>query len=326
MTSSLLVDTDDIGEAEAALTDIFGPISIGEVPDGVPTRTRLWRTNVGVLSIDQADYGYDMTFTMEPPQHILLARLRSGTIEEHRPGLEPGTFGPGRVAAFGAVEGEPIGGVVHGALYDLLCIDRDVLADVAGTRRPDDGPVRLTSTEPVSLAANQLVVDAIDYVRHRVLTNAHAGREPLVTGALSRYLASTVLSAFPHAASGGRVLSRRRDDTEVLVRRAVAFIDDHADTDISPADIAAAAHVSPDALQMMFVRHQNMTPTEYLRRARLHHARLDLVAGDPDTTTVAEIARRWGFARLSRFALAYRLTYGESPKSTLRGPSARGEG
>jgi AraC-like DNA-binding protein len=35
-------------------------------------------------------------------------------------------------------------------------------------------------------------------------------------------------------------------------------------------------------------------------------------------TTVAAIARRWGFSRPDRFAAAYRTAYGRPPRHTLR--------
>lgn len=68
----------------------------------------------------------------------------------------------------------------------------------------------------------------------------------------------------------------------------------------------------------MFRKHRDCTPIEYLRRVRLDHAHRDLVGGDRHTTSVAEVARRWGFAHLGRFAIYYRDEYGRSPHETLR--------
>jgi len=53
------------------------------------------------------------------------------------------------------------------------------------------------------------------------------------------------------------------------VRRATAFIEQHAHTDINMADIAAAANVSIRAVQCAFRRHLNTTPMAYLRAVRL---------------------------------------------------------
>lgn len=102
-----------------------------------------------------------------------------------------------------------------------------------------------------------------------------------------------------------------------LLRRAIAYIDDNAHSDISLADVADTVYVTPRALQYMFRKHRDCTPMDYVRRVRLHHARLELVAGDRVSTSVGEVARRWGFAHLGRFATRCHAEYGEHPHETL---------
>lgn len=99
---------------------------------------------------------------------------------------------------------------------------------------------------------------------------------------------------------------------------AVSFIQQHAGHGIGINDIAAAVRLTPRAVQYLFRQQLNTTPTEYLRRVRLHRAHRDLTSGDRSTTTVTEIAQRWGFAHAGRFAMLYRQTYGESPHDTLK--------
>ena len=101
------------------------------------------------------------------------------------------------------------------------------------------------------------------------------------------------------------------------LKEAVAFIH-HRAADISINEVAAAVHLTPRAVQYLFRRQLDTTPTEYMRRVRLHRAHQDLVAGDRSNTTVTEIAQRWGFAHTGRFAVLYRQTYGQSPHTTLR--------
>jgi transcriptional regulator GlxA family with amidase domain len=72
----------------------------------------------------------------------------------------------------------------------------------------------------------------------------------------------------------------------------------------------------------MFRKHRDCTPLEYLRRVRLHHAHLELRTVDPSVTTVAEIARKWGFGHAGRFAAFHRECYGASPYRTLRSEGA----
>ena len=109
----------------------------------------------------------------------------------------------------------------------------------------------------------------------------------------------------------------RNDATPTLLRRAMAYIDDRADTDIAIADVAAHVYATPRAVQYVFRRHLDTTPMKYLRRVRLDRAHRDLVQGDPTVTTVGAVAARWGFAHQGRFARLYRQIYGNSPHRTL---------
>jgi AraC-like DNA-binding protein len=109
------------------------------------------------------------------------------------------------------------------------------------------------------------------------------------------------------------------------VRRAMAYIEQCAGDDIGLHDIASVARLSPRALHAAFQRHRNTTPLGYLRTVRLRnaHADLDLREADPDgtvtvTVTVSDIAYRWGFGNLSRFAEQHRKAYGSTPSEVLR--------
>ena len=77
--------------------------------------------------------------------------------------------------------------------------------------------------------------------------------------------------------------------------------------------------MSVRALQYAFRSHCGITPTGYLRRVRLERAHRQLQTADPAVgMTVAEAARRWGWANQAKFAAAYRAHYGVPPSHTLR--------
>ncbi|MFE1836014.1 helix-turn-helix transcriptional regulator [Streptomyces sviceus] len=103
------------------------------------------------------------------------------------------------------------------------------------------------------------------------------------------------------------------------LRRALAYIDDHADRPLTVAPIAEAAHISVRALQYAFRRHPDSTPLAHLRQVRPSHAHDEPAAADPeDGSTVTDIAARWGFHHPGRFATLYRHAYDRSPRHTLR--------
>jgi transcriptional regulator GlxA family with amidase domain len=65
-------------------------------------------------------------------------------------------------------------------------------------------------------------------------------------------------------------------------------------------------------------------PIRYLHLQRLQLARASLLEANPGTTTVTDVATRFGFLELGRFAAMYRAQFGELPSATLRhGGSAK---
>jgi AraC-like DNA-binding protein len=313
---SVLLDTDDLQVAEEVVSTFFGPIRMDAEDTDKPKRACMLRSLVGSTSVDEAEFDFSFRFTMTPPDKVLLARIHSGAMERDTPHGTPEFFGPDTVAAFGEPESDPITGNCHRGRWDALLLDFKYLKQVAPST--DGDVVRLIGSVPVSEAANRHLVSAIDYFRDSVAANPLAAGSKLIAGPAQRYLAASVLATYPNTADADTANEHRRDSSEVLLRRATSFIDENAQTDISLNDIADALKVSPRAVQYMFRKHRDCTPMQYARRVRLQHAHLDLVGGDPTSTTVSEVARRWGFAHLGRFAATYRMAYGQSPHATLR--------
>jgi transcriptional regulator GlxA family with amidase domain len=83
-------------------------------------------------------------------------------------------------------------------------------------------------------------------------------------------------------------------------------------------DLAEIAGVGIRLLQESFKQHVGVPPLAYLRRLRLDGVHAELVRSEPWSASVGEVAFRWGFTHLGRFAIAYRERYGESPSTTLK--------
>ncbi|MGP4055198.1 helix-turn-helix transcriptional regulator [Mycobacterium sp. 4D054] len=265
--------------------------------------------------MDDAEFNFHVTTDMDPSDGVMLCRVRSGLLGGSLPGRPVERYGAGSVVAFGGRCGERICGDIDRARYDVIVLDRDLLGHVAaGTTDGHAAPVDLTSMRPLSEEANRHIADVMAHLRLEVGANAHAVAQPLVTGPLLRYLAGCVLAAFPNTAAPA---PRADGAGPQALERALAFIDDHADTDISLADIAAAARVTPQSVHALFAAHMNCTPRAYLRKVRLHCAHRDLVANNPGTATVADIAARWGFGVVEAFTVYYRSRYGVCPETTL---------
>jgi len=99
--------------------------------------------------------------------------------------------------------------------------------------------------------------------------------------------------------------------------RAVEWIRANADRPVTLQDIAAAVGVSERGLQNAMHRRYGESPMTRLRAERLDGARREL-EGAEDGLLVADVARRWRWAHLGRFAAAYAERFGEHPSDTLQ--------
>ena len=94
------------------------------------------------------------------------------------------------------------------------------------------------------------------------------------------------------------------------------YINEHPEDEITTADLAAVAALSPRAIQAGFRDLLGVPPTAYLRGVRLDRVHLELASGGSAT----DVATRWGFFHLSRFAEQYRKRFGALPSETARHP------
>ncbi|MFE9613822.1 AraC family transcriptional regulator [Streptomyces sp. NPDC006012] len=102
------------------------------------------------------------------------------------------------------------------------------------------------------------------------------------------------------------------------VKRVVDAVQARPEHPYTTTELADLAGVSVRWLQEVFRRQVGSSPMAYLRDVRMEKARAELRAADPDATTVSEVAYRWGFGHLGRFAQKYRARFGELPSQTLR--------
>jgi len=312
----MLFESDGLEETEEFLSAHYAPMRIGSTTATAPTR--IVRSAADEISVDRLDLGFEMSYDVEPLGMICLCDIESGTIDAHGPdGTEAEDFGTGELFSLSPPD-RGYAGTINRATYTVTRLDPEVLTRIASPA-PGHDTVRLTGHRPVSVAAARRVRAAIEHVDRTVLADPEAAASPLVLGTGLRYLAAQVLEAFPNTSVAGPSRAEGRDAHPAAVRRALAYIDAHADLDLTPAQIAAAAHVSIRSLQLAFRRHLDTTPTAYLREVRLARARKDLAAARAgDGASVADIALRWGFAHQGRFGQSYRMTYGETPGTTLR--------
>ncbi|WP_181702550.1 helix-turn-helix domain-containing protein [Chthonobacter albigriseus] len=109
----------------------------------------------------------------------------------------------------------------------------------------------------------------------------------------------------------------RNGDLE-LFRKARDIADAEQVGDLTIATLAARLGVPASILRDAFVRVVGVGPANWLRSRRLGGARRDLLDAARTGATVTDIATKWGFWHLGRFASNYAEYFGEYPSRTVR--------
>ncbi|WP_320780488.1 AraC family transcriptional regulator [Streptomyces sp. CRN 30] len=310
--------SDDLKMTEEFLSSTYARMRLGSNRTSDTSPARIRRDALTEMTVDQFDIGFEMSYAVAPLGRISVCMIHTGAFRDHTfPGVEE-TFGPGDTWTL-APPDEPYAGRVCDSSYTITMLDPALFDQVATTAgRHSSEPVRLTGHRPHSPAAARHLRHSVNHVRDHILSDPVIADQPLVAATAAQHLAASVLTAFPSTALTEPTGPDRADAHPATLRRAIAYIDDHADRPVSVADIAGAAHVTIRALQYAFRRHLDTTPLAHLRRVRLSHAHRDLVAATPYSgATVTEIAARWGFFHPGRFAALYRGAYGRTPLRTL---------
>nr|WP_231639681.1 helix-turn-helix domain-containing protein [Mycobacterium sp. Marseille-P9652] len=205
---------------------------------------------------------------------------------------------------------------VNGARFEVVSVAPDALLKaVPDWGAPVTQPAQFLGWRPRSRAAVRAWHRALDYVT-AALGSPDTAQQPLIVAGMAPLLAGALFECYPSTLTEQDVAAESA--LPDALKDAVSFIHQHATGDVGITEVAAAVHLTPRAVQYLFRRQLNTTPTEYMRRVRLNRAHQELIAGTPSTATVTEIAQRCGFAHTGRFAVLYRQTYGQSPHTTLR--------
>jgi AraC-like DNA-binding protein len=134
--------------------------------------------------------------------------------------------------------------------------------------------------------------------------------------ALEHDLLYTLVHCLTGTDENEHTTARRRQAS--IMGRFEAVLGTHWDRQLHAHELSEAVGVPERTLRICCAEFLGMSPGSYVRLRRLNLVRAALRRAEPATATVAEIARRYGFSELGRFAGAYRTVFGETPSTTLR--------
>jgi transcriptional regulator GlxA family with amidase domain len=125
------------------------------------------------------------------------------------------------------------------------------------------------------------------------------------------------------AADAPADLAAKRHHIEIMVRFEEVLAE-HLSRPLHLPELCELIGVTDRTLRSCCAEFLAITPSRYVLLRRLNQARVALREADPATTSVADVAHCCGFTELGRFAVAYRMTFGEMPSATLRRTSGPG--
>lgn len=309
----------DLAEARQHITSVYIPHELAS-HDNQPLDFRLTYLESRRLTLGHLQYGADVELLCPPMLSCYHVNLTLAGRTQVRQAGEAAATDAGR------------GGVVFNftdpyvvrwspdAVQYAMKIPRvsmeSQLAALLG--RPVQAPVRFGLGFDLTSARGQSLLAAVRHLRAELARPGGTAEIPLIRAQLESYVLSQLLLVVPHdhrhlLAATGQPASRKH------IQRAADYAEEHAAEPITVPDLAREARVSMRALQTGFQEAFGMSPTAYLRALRLDRARQDLLAR-PDGVSISEIAHRWGFHHLGRFADHYRRRFGVLPSDTPSGP------
>ena len=274
----------------------MGPITLGDIT---------YRTDVA-LGFEEARASYHINVPL------------TGWLESRHRGVQ---MSPSpAVAAIYRPDGETTvnrwpGGTRNLAVkIDQIALERALESLVDG---PVDSPIPVTAELPLKSNAAQ------SWVRLLLMVQRHLDRPDSVLGhsVVSVPLVESLIHGFLLVADHPyreQLAAPAEPGGPAALRHAMDIIEARAHLPLTTSTLARQCHVSVRTLQEGFRRHLGMSPMAYVRAVRLRRAHRDLSSADPAHSTVAVIAKRWGFTHLGRFAAAPKTTYGETPTQALR--------
>jgi AraC-like DNA-binding protein len=229
------------------------------------------------------------------------------------------TLGPRDIVLLG--RGQHIHQQTSGASqWGFISLAPEVLADYSRV---------LTGTALVAPPAATILRPPSGAAAHLSRLHAQAGHlartkpELLAHREVVRAMEHDLLDALVNCLAADDVYERavhaaaRRRHASIMVRFE-AVLAKHGDRQLSTRELCAAVGVPARTLTLCCAEFLGMSPGNYVRLRLLNLVRAALRRANPARASVSELARRYGFSELGRFAVAYRALFGEAPLTTLR--------
>ena len=307
-----------VDQARQALTDIFLPVDFPAARASDTIDLKLNALKVGRLTAGYMRFQDAVRLeTAEAENYHIDIPISGRAIM--RAGLGSPIYGTRQTAGI-FMPGRPVTIDSEGRFAQLsLMIPRAQLQLEVENLLGDGGarPLEFTAELDLTSPGAQLMIQALRMIDEASELRDGPLAHPLATQRLEQVLMHGLLFAQPHNHSAALASPSPAAGVRP-VSRAVELLLGNPAHPWTVTELAVEVSLSVRSLQDGFRRSLDTTPMAYLRRLRLEKVHEELVAAEPDSVRVTEVAARWGFVHLGRFAAAYRSQFGERPSDTAR--------
>ena len=302
--------TTDVDNVREVVTGLFCPFRL--TTDSAVYDARLRHDSLGALSFTTLSYGNGVRIDVEEKLSRFLVQIpRTGAFEAR-------TRGPAHYATSTTAQLVPPKAPIHmrcSADCTILVISADPRDLEFQTRTLTGQDIDLAAVVPdiVPLTGPGLTLGQyIDFLFAESGRPDSLLRQGQAARPATQALMAMLIQSFKipeRAPPSGRAW---------YVKRAEAFMEENLASPIGICDIVANSGVSLRTLYHGFRNCHGMAPMAWLKHQRLSRVHDELRFADPGRVNVTEVATRWGFFHLGRFASDYRALFGLSPSQTLR--------
>ncbi len=313
-----ILHTSDLDEARDGVSRVFSPHELTVVSAERRLDTCLSHAPMGAVSINRLRYGATVDIDVGCTNDFLLVMMPMAGVSDIRCGEQSIRSTPQLASVI-----SPTLPLRMRSRYDadqiMVRIDRGLIERYCmqylghGLRRPVEFQLGMDLTA----SDGESWCGLIRYLVSELDRPTNVFTSALTRVHVEHLVVSTLLLAQPNVYRDD-LMRPARPIAPAFVKRVEEFIDAHPDRPLTITDLAAHAGVSTSTLFAGFREYRNTSPIAYLKGVRMRRARDELKAASSGRVTVTDVAMRWGFTHLGRFAADYRRWFGESPSDTLR--------
>jgi AraC-like DNA-binding protein len=316
-TSEPLLVTHDLEEAHNYITDVYIPHEL-KTRDGRVLDFRLRYLDSERLTVGHLVYGADSELLVPPMRdcyHMNLT-LHGQTMNSQR-GRWASTAAGRSGVLFNPTDAFTVRWSPEAVQFAVKLPRRSVEAHLGKLiHRPVERPISFNLGVDLTSPAGQSLLSTVHFLRRELTRPGGIATMPVARDQLESLVLTQLLLAIPSNFTELLLRTPEPPARKGHVQRVVDLIEAHPERDLTLAELAHAAGTTARALQRGFKDVVGMSPTAYVRAVRLDRVHAELLS-EPGVA-VTDVAIKWGFFHLGRFAQQYRERFGVVPSQTVR--------